>query len=440
MFQIAVLTPFLFASFLFAENQALYQELWALDQAKGGLGASVAGSKNPKEIVINEQARYLGKGADAASLPLFTKVDSLKLQRRTYQTLVKLLDNYEFAKDEKEDALGANPLEDAERVDFIDAVVKTEVGQRVFKHFQTQGALTEAEFSQLLTQLWFEPFNNYYGGNEVRDCTGFEHVFVGEEGSRSGFGGYHYWYTFFLQEKTQTVDFLGHNYGNTRGGETIPSVATLAMRWNTPAGPATKEVSGFLVGPSPELILLWGALAYAENAGTNADKEIPVSIEGADLNLVLYRNVERGRSEDQVRGKHIRSFYPKYMGLSAGSAPPKVLPTVPQTPKKSGTIRITQALINAPGAEERGNEWVEIQNLGENPVDLTGWTLQTQSKVTKKLTGTLQVKESQRVVIEPLSNRGGTLFLFDAGGREVAHESYWMTEDGKITVFSETLP
>ncbi len=444
MFQIAVLTPFFLASFLFAEPQAIYQELWKLDQAHGGLSASV--SKSSSEIELNEQSRYEGKGGDAAPLPLFTRVESPKLKRKTYQTLVKLLDNYEYAKDEKEDALGANPPEDTERVEFVAAVVASEVGQRAFKYFQTQGGLSEAEFSQLLTRLWFEPFNNYYGGNEVRDCTGFEHVFIGEEGSGAGFGGYHYWYTFFLQEKAQQVDFLGHNYGNTRGGPANPYVSTLAMRWNTPLGPATKDVSGFLVGPSPELVLLWGALAYAENAsfGNSADKEIPVSVEGADLKLVLYREVERGSKDNSVRGKHIRSFYPKYLGVSSPASPVSpVSPVSPgpsrPTPKKSA-VRFSKALINAPGSEERGHEWVEVYNGSESAVDLTGWTVQTQPRGQTPLMGTLQPKEFRQFSVGALSNKSGTLTLLDAAGNEVARESYGQTEDGKVTVFFETAP
>lgn len=438
MFQITLLTPFFLAGFLYAEPQSIYQELWKLDQAHSGLSASAP--KNGGEIELNAQAAYPGRGSDGAPQPLFTKVESTKLQSKTYQTFVKLLDNYEYAKDEREDALGSNPVEDAERIEFVEAVVKSEVGQKTLKFFQTQSAISEEEFSQLLTRLWFEPFNNYYGGNEVRDCTGFEHVFIGEEGSGSGFGGYHYWYTFFLQEKAQLVDYLGHNYGGARGGAQNPYISTLAMRWKTPLGLETKEVSGFLVGPSPELVLLWGTLAYAENAklGTGSDQEIPVAVEGADLKLVLYREVEKSSKEKPVRGKRIRSFYPKYLGESSAAKP--IVPSPVQPALGQPTIRIRQALINAPGAEERGHEWVELFNASDKAVDLTGWTLRTQSNSSNALTGTLQPKESRQFIVSALSNRGGSLSVFDASGKEVAKESYGMTEDGKVTVFSETAP
>lgn len=295
-------------------NAGIYEDLWALDGAHGGL---VAG----RDIVVNMQSPYRGASNDEAPLPLFSKVDESKLKSATFRAFSALTDNYVFIQGEPEDAMGSNPKEDAEIDLFLKEVLKTQVAQETLAYLNTSGkageVLTEARFLEVLKRLWFEPYENHFGGESVEYCTGFEHVFVGEDGG-NGFGGYHFWYTFFRAEQRNEVDYLGHGYRSNKGGQQLNEVAEIAMKWKSPDGDRTKPITGFLVGVSPELQLMWGTLAYFDNAAQKT-ADVPVSVKAgrAKLNLVLYRSITRnGHGKTAERGDHIRTFYPKFLGLA----------------------------------------------------------------------------------------------------------------------------
>jgi len=294
---------FFFGLALSATVQAgIYEDLWALDQKENGL--------SPEELITDEGEPYQ-KGKDAAEKPLFEALKSNKTSGPTYTTVKALFDNYEYDGKKPEDEIGANPPEDTEREAFLTEVLKTGVMKATAKHLE----LSDGDMREELRREWFEPFTNYYAGKADPYCTGFEHVFIGEEGSSKGFGGYHFWYKYYLEELAGLVNYLGFNYGGVDGGENEPYVATLAMTWKVGKKDQLKPISGFMVGASPELILAWGTLAYFDNAKASATKtvDVPVTIDKTEINLVMHRETLKGRPTKM--GKRIRTFYPVFKGL-----------------------------------------------------------------------------------------------------------------------------
>jgi poly(U)-specific endoribonuclease len=436
---------------VFAQKNPIYQELWSIDQSENGLKPVLPAQAAHGEVVVDEQNAYSPGAGDAAPTPLFPQpIQSKKIASPTYRTFEALLDNYEFSQSEPEDAVGANPTEDKEREDFLTAALSTKVLKRTLEFINANGlagrTLAEKEFANELRAIWFEPYTNYFGGKASPDCVGFEHVFVGEQGSGSGIGGYHFWYTFYLQEKRNEVNFLGHNYVDPSGAAN-PTISTLAMSWDTPNGPATKEISGFLIGPSPEMLLAWGTLAYYQNAYSNPNDDFPIAteVEGSQLDLILYREVEKSAKANTIRGRHIRTFYPKYQGSGTGTPVSPAPHTTPSTKKPNPsqpTLKISQALINPSGAIETGREWVEITNFGNAEMDLSGWTLRDRQGRAQALSGTIAAGATLKVeIVETngefplLANRHAWITLNDASGKEVLRQSYEFTKDGEVTVF-----
>src|SRR3989338_7107310 len=91
-------------------------------------------------------------------------------------------------------------------------------------------------------------------------------------------------------------------------------------------------------------------------------------------------------------------------------------------------VVISEWLPNPAGNDAKG-EWVEVLNIGNSPVDLTGWRLTADGKKLFTLHGTLGPgaylvvprTESKRT----LKNSDGRLALYDATGR-LADQTYFI--------------
>jgi poly(U)-specific endoribonuclease len=322
----------LFLSVCLPAHADIYEDLWAIDQLGNGLSAEILtpGAPAKKDIQVHPQTSFSSKKGykDAAPKPYFAEVSPDKLEGETYQTLEALFDNYNLNPRDGEDLLGSKPEEDKEIEAFLDAISKTFVFEETLKFINQKNLagrkLTEAAFKADIKKIWFEPYDNFFrpsgksNGKASPDCTGFEHVFVGEA-SGDSIGGYHNWYKFYLEEQAGNVNYLGYAEG-IPGAETVPEVATFAMSWDTDEGRLNKPVTGFLVGNSPELQIAWGTLAFYQTSKVSQFEDINliVSIENAIVSLVLYREVlEKAIDDKPVRGDQIRTFYPKLISLNS---------------------------------------------------------------------------------------------------------------------------
>lgn len=230
------------------------QHLWDLD-APNRLTPGVE-----YEVDVQSGKRPYGKPLDAASRPLFVRVDSEVFRRRpTYKAFVSLLDNY-AAEVNTTDIVTAE--EEAETRYFINEVMRTDAMR--FCHAFCRSERPEkvpadpSEFSDLLHKLWFKQYKRTKGG--VTDSCGFEHVFVGE--TRNGqITGFHNWIRFFLEEQRGALDYRGYikpknDYDACTDGN--DQVLTLQFVWNG----AEKLVGTSFIGVSPEFELALYTLCF----------------------------------------------------------------------------------------------------------------------------------------------------------------------------------
>lgn len=89
-------------------------------------------------------------------------------------------------------------------------------------------------------------------------------------------------------------------------------------------------------------------------------------------------------------------------------------------------VRILTAEVN-PAGDDRGLETVTLHNTAAAPVRLDGWQLDNGENARLALTGELAPDARLVVPLPPevaLGNRGGTILLLDASGREVDRVTY----------------
>jgi len=305
----------------------IYQTLWAEDENKFSVSRRLSNGEfeNPTaDILLDEQRKANGKpDTDLAKNPLFKEVNKAKLQTEINSKFIKLLNNYVVNFKETEEY---SQEEMSEIDEFIETIRPTRVWQTTVNYIEHElnynisGNLHETIFN-----VWCKLYTNWYNQNRIDNCSGFEHVFVGEGKLESKFviDGYHNWIKFLLDEKTGRVNYLGYNYGINNGvdyditGPTNPNVVTLQMVWDlldlngNKVATLFKPKGGFFVGTSPECDLAMGTIAYFESKSglfTNNRKE--VDLLDFKYDLVLYRNT----NQDNTLGDFLRSFYPEFKG------------------------------------------------------------------------------------------------------------------------------
>ena len=312
--------------------QDIYQKIWNRDRHKLLVSPRDENGDwlDPNaDILLDEQVAAFGKrDLDLARKPLFYWVNEEKLFNiPTYKSLVNLLDNYQF---DNQRAEIVTRLEQAEIEQFIEHILETEpieIARKYINH-QLKIYCNQDKFKWQLKSIWFDLYTNYFGEVTVKDASGFEHVFVGEgkydydnlpDKISGAISGYHSWIKFYLDEKQQRVNYLGHNY-NLQGNIGIdnPYVVTLQMLWkecdrqhNLPME-LFKKKGCFFIGTSPECEIAMGTVAYYESLANYKFKQEKrrTIINDAVYDLALYRNIQ----EDGNRGNYIRSFYPIYLG------------------------------------------------------------------------------------------------------------------------------
>ena len=311
----------------------IYQQIWNCDRHKFSVSPRDANGQwldSKADILLDEQVAAFGRqDLDLARHPLFYRVNQDKLNSiATYISLIELLDNYKFDNRRSEVVTKG---EKAEIERFLDDILATEPLKiaRDYINNELNFSLHEAKFKDCLREIWFDLYINYFGNVLVRDVSGFEHVFVGEgkydldnvhsDKILGAVSGYHSWVKFYLDEKYQKINYLGHNYslqGNI--GMENPYIVAVQMRWqdcelqHKSNIELFKKKGCFFVGTSPECEIAMGTVAYYESLANYKFKQEKrrTTINGAIYDLVLYRNLQ----QDGSRGKYIRSFYPIYLG------------------------------------------------------------------------------------------------------------------------------
>lgn len=452
----------------------IYEQIWNSDE--NGFSVSLRDGdswENPDaDILLDVQVAASGRrNMDLATHPLFHQVREEKLELPTYAAFIKLLDNY-VTHFREEEILTFE--EEKEIQEFLQVILSTKPIRlaREYINDQLGEHYSEEQFRAKLQRIWFELYTNYYKDKATHFCSGFEHVFVGEAKFNANFrsqrdraanlgeiSGYHSWIKFYLDEKLRDVNFLGHKYDlRGRKDPKNPNIVTLQMIWDLTdmhgnvVAQLFKKKGGFFVGPSPECEMAMGAVAYFESFhGKVIQDKRRTTINGANYDLVLYRNITPQGS----RGEFIRSFFPILLDAKGKPEPRQLLDDKDRTEvkrieeliKNDGPVIIVAALPNPHGEEDAGEEWVELQNVTNEAIDLTGWELRDKAARPEPLVGTLEPNETQRFMITrfsahsmQLGNRPGLISLHNKSAEPdlVAAVRYGRASSGEVMQFERT--
>ena len=146
-----------------------------------------------------------GATTDRAPLPLFTSIPADGLNGPTISKLVALFKYYRVQASQTE-VLSAERT--ADETAFLDAVIGTTVMQQAHDFLVTKGLANSdiQVFKEYLRTIWMGQYNR---GGGTKGSSGLEHVFVGEI-SNGGISGYHNWVKYYLDEKNDTMNYLGY--------------------------------------------------------------------------------------------------------------------------------------------------------------------------------------------------------------------------------------
>lgn len=335
----------------------MFTSLWNLDQQHHGMSVTLRDSGGSwidptADVRLDEQGLSLSPNTDSAPNPLITIHNNAKLSADTYTMVKALFDNYNPHESKTEDALGTNPAEDAEIDAFLNAVMQTEVIKQTLSlinsnHLRPEGGVySEDEFKQSLKHQWFGLYTNHFS-NPKPNCSGFEHVFIGDHNG-SNIGGHHFWWKYFLDEQAGKADSLGHKYKGPRGQD-YRWIATFRMNWIPEPGVSINQPDqkGFFVGCSPELMVAYGTLALLLEKKNDGAHPV-IEFDGGKYELTLHASTIAGSGDpDDRRGDQIRSAFPKL--LAASSTGPMLDQTVAEalTLPNGQHVRVTGVIVDA---------------------------------------------------------------------------------------------
>ena len=412
----------------------IYQQIWDADQSGAGVPALLDHETGDSAVgFVKVNSRLDQPDREARVLP---EVLIPERKMPTYELCRELFDNYALAeRDEEFDT----PEEREEVHDLVHAIAETAPMQvaRDFIARATGTSLTRERWYNTIMDMWFRRFA--MGGDP--HLTGFEHVVVGEQQGPKA-QGYHFWYKYHLDDGfTQQVrdsierfpnlpgDLIAYLGSKQKAGQKqFPESVTISYRWNAPdydhqaLRPLTKKIGGFFVGCSVEGLMALGTVRA--HLGARAPKE--ATIEGARYNMKLFRS---------ENGRHIRTFYPVFLGPAEGIGGPRPEPgeTPPPSPDATPTtvsdeIRILAALVN-PKGHDPGSETVTLINLGAEARSLHGWTLVDRNQRRQVLNDlSIGAGDTLRLTLDPqgvqLSNKGGQIGLFNTEGKAVHLVNY----------------
>ncbi len=363
----------------------IYQDIWNADQAHNGIAALRPGEDKNHDrgfVIVNELATRVDDDHR-----VIQDVVIPESKQTTYQRCEALFDNYALERRLREDHRFD---ESEEENQFIDAIIDTPPIQLARRFLESSLGVTISNntLAAMITETWF----SIGRAGSQPDASGFEHVFVGEQGGKpSHVGGYHFWYKYWIDDGGQSVSgdtptdrirYLGTQYGKAEQpdkGILIPEVITLQLEWDAPPGDINnpgnlqskrlkKPIGGFFVGISPEGLIALGLVrARSASIGKLA------TINGADYQLDLHRL-------DQ-NPKAIRTFFPRFIRANVTDIttepvvePIVVEPEIPDQPGNAPAFTIIAAMVN-PKNPEGGREFLQLINRSAVDASLKDWTI-----------------------------------------------------------------
>lgn len=179
----------------------IYQEIWNCDMRNTGVKPLIKGISEDKKdktkgfvVVDLDPEPQKVKGTDKVEIKVFKgnyipEIESNK-NPNGYELFKTILDNY-----------NANPpVSDEDTIKAIDNllnyVIDTEV-MKITKQYLDKRAgesCTKEDWWKILENIWFKNFNN------KTDCSGFENIFIGEQGAGKNLGGHHFWYHYVIND------------------------------------------------------------------------------------------------------------------------------------------------------------------------------------------------------------------------------------------------
>ncbi len=104
---------------------------------------------------------------------------------------------------------------------------------------------------------------------QVKYCSGFEHVFMGEISINSDeqIGhvlGYHNWLKFYFDEADSLIDYLGTRYSKPSLSNSGAPFVSVRFRWDQDGRTFVKERGSFFVGVSPEFSIAVSTICFLE--------------------------------------------------------------------------------------------------------------------------------------------------------------------------------
>lgn len=416
----------------------IYQLIWDADQQQSGITpilSSQEGNHTTGFVRVNENMTSTNQ--DTKVLKEVVIPDT---KRRTYELCKRLFDNYALS--EKDEELDT-PEEREEVHDFVSAILDSAPMQLAKDYIveQTGTSLTRERWHNTIMEMWFRRFAQ----SGEPHLTGFEHVVVGEQDGRKA-QGYHFWYKYYLDDgfanevdgihdemfpaiHDDRIVYLGTKMKDAQYQH--PESVTLSYKWYAAdydkgeLRPLTKPVGGFFVGCSVEGLMALGTVRA--HRGINAPKKAVIN--GAEYQMALYHS---------SNGRHIRTFYPKFI-RSVGSvntqpSTPISTPTPTPTPTDNAAVvdtskvRIIAALVN-PLQHDPGLETVTLINTGTVDVNINNWSIADKNAKTSSIQGeTLKAGATYQFRLDgqgaQLSNKGGVIKLLNASGNLVHSVSY----------------
>ncbi|MFC7440764.1 hypothetical protein [Laceyella putida] len=274
----------------------IYQEIWDADMRGNGLKAvNKKEEGNPAAGFVVVRDIPVTDPEEQRNHCVFQEVVIPEHKQASYRLVEKLFDNYTLNQKHPEPHCTVEALEVKE---FLLHAIASEP-MRLCRRFieRKRGPFSDQQWYDYLHEIWFL---HYDTANGV-DLTGFEHVFVGEQGRKKELGGHHFWYKYYLEDQAGENDqiiYLGPKGKNPN----TPDIVIIAYQIEAIDDVANrkvtlyKEKNGFFVGLSAEGLLALATVRFSYKSV-------------ATINQVRYR-LHLHKSPDQ---RSIRTFFPVFL-------------------------------------------------------------------------------------------------------------------------------
>ncbi|MCF2719559.1 hypothetical protein LWE69_21260 [Paenibacillus sp. UKAQ_18] len=243
-------------------------------------------------------------GSEKNEISVFKEFHIPQNKQKSYELFAKLHDNYNWIVDAKEMTTSE---EQAEVNEFLHFAIRTKPVQLAREYARSNGHLADGssdeEWMDMLKTLWFKLIKG-------KSTSYFEHVFLGEQGSKKRkLGGHHFWYHYLINDgpyvqlkKEDSIVFIKHVQVNKIEASKLAEVITIkyTLEEKKESGEKTKlfkDIGGFFVGTSAEGLLALGTVAFLDGR-----QHIPVDLNGEKLDITVFRTTDGT--------KNARTFYP----------------------------------------------------------------------------------------------------------------------------------